>query len=1095
MHPFIRPNINLEYSTDHPDGVSSLPQLIQFNAIHNGDHLFGLQSRTKEDTEPRKITFSQLHEAVKTSSAWLVNAGATSGRIKREQSVKPVAILLGSDIGIYIYMAALLRIGTPVLCLSARLTPLAIAHLLQAVNPSTILVSTQLSQAAEKALDLLKSQYSCTERPNVLVALHYDEFLPDSVSDGLKEVDIPPAYNKFEPSDVDACIFHSSGTTGLPKPIYHSQTYPLIYAACHRMPERDVTFSMNVSTLPLYHGFGLLAPSLSLSIGMPFYLFPATVIPTARSVLSALKSTDARYMFSVPSILEDILNLAGSDGLAALQRLEILAIGGAPIKESVGDELVSNGVQLLNHWGATEIGAIAPIQPVPTGYDRHYLIPRTDIGLEFIETEGKGSLTRQLIGHPPGWNRPFVVQDLLEANPADVTQVKILGRADDLIVLATGEKIRPASLERVVAEHPRVKAVLAFGDRQFSMGLIVELWDAEDSDLRDQVAVDAVLDSIAPYLDRGNSFVDNHGKVVKEMLVLTTESMKPLIRTDKGSLARKANCELFSSEIDQCYSRAVSLKSTPFPSPSDSEALLRRTREIVADATEQEIFRSQSGDLDTADFFEMGVDSLQAKRIHAVVLGSLKATPGLPKPVEKLELDFVFQHPSVKKLNDAIMELISGTGTEVQGKLSESGVRVRAMEAMVEKYRDYLNTLTAIAGAAHKTRRENISVKNPGSVVLLTGSTGSLGCMLLARFAADPNVSKIICINRLRKRQTEDIRERQEIALERRGTCIARKNWNKVVLHESDVHSPNFGLTSEAYEELLEVTHIVHNAWPVDFNMKLSSFESHIKLVAKLALLCIESSARRPCTTPPTRLLFLSSIAVVGRYPLLHPQGPYEVPEEALEAENTAEMGYAEAKWVAERVVLAAGEMYGGLIQTSNIRIGQLTGAEGRGAWNESEHFPLIVRTSRYLKLLPYLQGSLSWLPVNRAADIVAELLFSTGFKSFYHVENPSRQSWSGLLRNLSLILGNGDKTSSPVPLVPFSEWLEQVKKLGDDPRNKAMKIFDFLEHHFVRMASGPVILRTTNAREDSPSMVRSTSLDMGHLEEYVEYWKTTEQV
>jgi len=448
--------------------------------------------------------------------------------------------------------------------------------------------------------------------------------------------------------------------------------------------------------------------------------------------------------------------------------------------------------------GATEIGAIAPIQPVPAGYDRRYLIPRTDIGLEFVETEG-GPFMRQLIGHPPGWNRSFIVQDLLEVNPADTKQVKILGRTDDLIVLATGEKIRPASLERIVAEHPKVKAALAFGDRQFSMGLIVELWDSKDLDLNDPVAVEVILGSIMPYLERGNSFVDNHGKVVKEMLILTRESAKPLIRTDKGSLARKANCEAFSAEIDQCYSRVVLLRAVPFPPPSDTEALLKTIREIVADATDQDIFRSQSGDLDTADFFEMGVDSLQAKRIHTVILGSLKATPNLPRSIEKLDLDFVFQYPSVKKLCVAIKEITLGNVTEAHNQVSESEARVRAMEAMVEKYRSYL---TGLATTVRTTRKENPAVKHPGSVILLTGSTGSLGCMLLARLTADPSVSKVICINRIRKHRSDNIRERQALALERRGARITEKNWGKIVLHETDIHSHNFGLNDEAFGEV-----------------------------------------------------------------------------------------------------------------------------------------------------------------------------------------------------------------------------------------------------------------------------------------------------
>lgn len=132
---------------------------------------------------------------------------------------------------------------------------------------------------------------------------------------------------------------------------------------------------------------------------------------------------------------------------------------------------------------------------------------------------------------------------------------------------------------------------------------------------------------------------------------------------------------------------------------------------------------------------------------------------------------------------------------------------------------------------------------------------------------------------------------------------------------------------------------------------------------------------------------------------------------------------------------------------------------------------------------------SLSWIPVNRAGNVITELLFSDGFQPFYHMENPSRQSWAGLLHNLASVLGGSD---GPLPLIPFSEWLERVRALGDDPaRNAAFKVLSFLEHDFVRMASGPVILRTACAREDSPTMVKSTSLDRKHLEEYVAYWQS----
>ena len=120
--PFCRPHLNLGYAPDRPEGVNSLPELIEFNAKHNPDHIFGLQIRAGDDTTPCEITFEEFQHAVERASAWLVGTGATAGRTKRDTPTPPVGILLGSDIGIFVYMAALLRIGTPVcFCFPSRL--------------------------------------------------------------------------------------------------------------------------------------------------------------------------------------------------------------------------------------------------------------------------------------------------------------------------------------------------------------------------------------------------------------------------------------------------------------------------------------------------------------------------------------------------------------------------------------------------------------------------------------------------------------------------------------------------------------------------------------------------------------------------------------------------------------------------------------------------------------------------------------------------------------------------------------------------------------------------------------------------------------
>ena len=111
---FVRPQIDLHYTSASQE-IRSLPDLIVFNARRNPDHVFGVQmhSSGSESTHPH-MTFSSLHIAVERTSSWLVHCGVTRCRSSREDEVSPVAVLLGSDVSIFIYMAALLRLGTPV---------------------------------------------------------------------------------------------------------------------------------------------------------------------------------------------------------------------------------------------------------------------------------------------------------------------------------------------------------------------------------------------------------------------------------------------------------------------------------------------------------------------------------------------------------------------------------------------------------------------------------------------------------------------------------------------------------------------------------------------------------------------------------------------------------------------------------------------------------------------------------------------------------------------------------------------------------------------------------------------------------------------
>ncbi|KAL0568294.1 hypothetical protein V5O48_013694 [Marasmius crinis-equi] len=1083
MAKFFRPHLNLGYAEDLLSGVNDLPELIEFNAEHNPDFVFGRQMRDGDGRSYHDITFSQLQQAVETCSAWLIASGVTKGRDIGGDYPTPVGILLGSDITIFIYMAALLRVGTPVLCLSARLTPVAVAHLLKATLASSVLYTTQTSSLVR---DLEHGSLEARIGPlgdvHFHLALGYEAFL-DAVHPSLSTSHVPTPYMYTARHELGAVIMHSSGTTGLPKPIYHTRAYVLGYAGCHQIPEPSVPFGYNISTLPLYHGFGLVAPSLSLSIGLPFVLPPASVIPTARTTLEYLKHNGSYSMLSVPSILEDILNHPDPDALRVLKALNFIAVGGAPMKETVGDRLLTEGVKLLSHWGATEIGAISIIKPPQPGDDWHYLTPRKDLGLEVVPLDPSDPDTScRLIGHPLGWPDAFHVQDLLMRNPDAPDQIRILGRADELIVLATGEKIGPASLERTVAEHPQVKDVLAFGANRPSLGLIVELVEGVH-----EIGFE-FMSSFLPYLERGNALTDAHGKVTSNMLVFTKPAEKPLVRTDKGSLARKENYVAFDEEISGCYEAAERLEVRPFPdidSEKGQEGLRCAIRSFVVTCATTAAVDFSDVQNDSIDFFEMGMDSLHATRLRRMVQSAITQTI-VPSRRESTVLppDFCFQHPSIDKLCTAVASILSGSHAETESS------RVTAMHAMLD---NYVAELKSYEGLAKSSGWKRPTSAAQGDVVLLTGSTGSLGCMLLKRLSGDPCVRKVICLNRRRPGGSDSAMTYQINALRKRGLIMQEEDWEKVVLLESQTSMKNLGLDEVCYSQLFEVTHIVHNAWPVDFNRSLASFEPHVKALSNLVKLCLQSDLG-----VPKRILFASSVAVVGNYSISSGETgrPVLVPETEVDAGATDTFGYPEAKWVCEMMLQAANRMYGGgnepSLRGSSIRIGQMTGPEDSGCWNETEHFPIICKTSQLLKALPDIDGSLSWIPVNRAALAICDLLFGHNFHPFYHLENPSRQPWGQVLENLSSLLS--DSEEPPLPLIPFPEWVERAHRLSDDPStNPVLKIMPFIRHDFLRMATGSVILDTHLSRSDSKTMAKSTPVEQRHLEEYCSYWRSVQ--
>ena len=611
-------------------------------------------------------------------------------------------------------------------------------------------------------------------------------------------------------------------------------------------------------------------------------------------------------------------------GLKALSCLQFVAFGGGLLKRSVGARLLAGGVKVLNHYGSTESGPIAPFFVPEPGYDWNYFRIRRDLRMtmEPGSSPADGVHSYTLTMRPLGWESDFVFQDQLISNPLRPdTDFSAVGRTDDLIVLANGEKVVPHILESALFEDENVKAAIAFGDGQFELGVIVQPFLALGAEEHEHFK-----SLIWPTISQSMSRMDAHARITSTDAILIVPYDTVLPRSDKGSVMRREVYKLFADDIAAVY-EALDKGS------ADTETVLLNMKYL-----EQELkdlihsrlaWKTKAEDWTfDDDLFELGMDSLQAIQLRRHILQSL---PGITSDTatERVPRDVVYQNPTVADLARFLK-------TSCKGSADQSTV-----DDFVEQFK----------------LQPKIEEHTPsrGAVVLVTGGTGSLGSHLLAQLASLPSVDRVLCINR--PSPNSDAHQRQLQAFQSRKVDISSEALDKIKVFQSNASSPLLGLSEAEYAQVKDqVTHIIHNAWPMDFKRTLSSFKAQFQMLQNLLQLARDAHSAHPLNRP--KLIFISSIAVVGQYPRLEKDAM--IPEIPMSDQRCAnDIGYAKAKLACEKIIEAAAQDLASEMQVAYIRIGQMSGSEQSGNWNTDEHLAALVKSSQTVGSLPYLPGVL----------------------------------------------------------------------------------------------------------------------------------------
>ena len=374
-----------------------------------------------------------------------------------------------------------------------------------------------------------------------------------------------------------------------------------------------------------------------------------------------------------------------------------------------------------------------------------------------------------------------------------------------------------------------------------------------------------------------------------------------------------------------------------------------------------------------------------------------------------------------------------------------------------------------------------------GAVVIVTGATGSLGSHLVQTLTERPDVANVACINRPVSNVSTE--KRQMDALLSRSIELSPAARAKLRVYDTNTSKPQLGLPDQEYTWLVQHgTHIIHNAWPMSGTRPLKAYEPQIKVMRNLLDLARDMAT---ATTPrKVGFQFISSIGVTGFSEESH------VLEQPLPMAAVIPSGYNEGKWVCERMLTRTLRRHPRLFRAAVARPGQISGSTTTGVWNPVEHFPFIVKSAQALKAWPDLKGVLHWLPVDRSASVMVDLLkinsnddatADTEAYPVYHVDNPVGQPW----KDMSTVLAG----ALDIPLhniIPFEDWIQRVRQSSlSEKENPAARAIDFLDGHFQRMACGGIVLDTRRSSEHSRTMAAEGPVSAEVVRSYVANWKT----
>ncbi|KAI1081041.1 putative NRPS-like enzyme [Whalleya microplaca] len=869
-------------------------------------------------------------------------------------------------------------------------------------------------------------------------------------------VPLYPYTKTFVEACNDPClVLHTTGSTGLPKPITWKIGILSTYEAWRTIPQVNGYVPTTeiyqqarraYTSMPLFHTSGLnSAITWSLLLGVTLVYGAPNVVPNSVYTDEMHKYAKVDASLGAPSLYEELSRDVKS--LKWISKLQYVVASGAPLSDSAGDA-ISQYTRVISNLGSTETACLQRLAPAIEDWSYFYWHP-THSGIEmreymdglyelFLVRNTKLARYQGIFSTFPEIQE-WSMSDLYSRHPdpSKPFLYRYRGRKDDVIVLSNGEKVSPALMEATLQSSPLVKGAMIVGRGKFQPAAIIDLGKEppETTTGRHELLIE-----LLPFISEANKHAPAHGQL-DQYHILFADPGRPVHYLGQGKIQRYRTYLLYEKAVEDLYNATENaeedmgimisdLAELPSIDFDNRRSIKKWLQALVFQMCDNQELR------DVDNFFEAGIDSLQVIRIARelklqIQLANIKLRgrgarfPGI-----------IYSNPTLSQLSEALFNatgvvraMDSGYETEEESNVDEYD-RAGNMQSLLDKY---ANTLPL----------ENESRAVPatkGLVVLLTGSTGSLGSYILNELYKDDSVTHIVCLDRSSGAAEHHARTSPERGL----NYLSHRH---VEFLKANLSMPQLGLSDEVYNRLRStVTHIIHNQWPVNFNWILPLFEPYIAGVRNLA--CLAASSLHNAF-----ILFISSVSSVGEW-----KGEGHVPEAPVaDLSAAANMGYGESKLISECLLDQAAKICG--VRSASCRVGIVAGPIERreGLWNKHEYIPSIIVSSQALGAFPSAfpgRDCIDWLPVDKVSKILVEILHFASkdtecITQTFHVVNPRTTSWSS------------DVATTLIPMYPsgtmrgveFEQWVEELRNSAEEAektgqfeveQNPALRLLDF---------------------------------------------------